>query len=60
MSTHNICFYREIRNILCGYSLLSVAMYNICLTALASPILIIKFEYVRLTTRRHVRNVVIE
>ena len=26
MSTHNICFCREIRKILCGYSLLSVAM----------------------------------
>ena len=26
MSTHNICFHREIRKILCGYSLLSVAM----------------------------------
>ena len=24
MSTHNICFRREIRKILCGYSLLSV------------------------------------
>ena len=27
MSTHNICFCWEIRNILCGYYLLSVAMY---------------------------------
>ena len=26
MSTHNICFLREIRKILCGYPLLSVAM----------------------------------
>ena len=26
MSTHNICFYREIRKILCGYPLLSVAI----------------------------------
>ena len=26
MSTHNICFHGEIRKILCGYSLLSVAM----------------------------------
>ena len=26
MSTHNICFYRETRKILCGYPLLSVAM----------------------------------
>ena len=26
MSTHNICFHREIRKILCGYPLLSVAM----------------------------------
>ena len=26
MNTHNICFHREIRKILCGYSLLSVAM----------------------------------
>ena len=26
MSTHNICYFREIRKILCGYSLLSVAM----------------------------------
>ena len=28
MSTHNICFCQEIRKILCGYPLLSVAMYN--------------------------------
>ena len=26
MSAHNICFCREIRKILCGYPLLSVAM----------------------------------
>ena len=26
MSTHNICISRKIRKILCGYSLLSVAM----------------------------------
>ena len=26
MSTHNICFSREIRKILCGYPFLSVAM----------------------------------
>ena len=26
MSTHNICFHQEIRKILCGYLLLSVAM----------------------------------
>ena len=26
MSTHNICFHREIRKILCEYPLLSVAM----------------------------------
>ena len=29
MSTHNICFSLEIRKILCGYPLLSVAMHNI-------------------------------
>ena len=29
MSTHNICFRGEIRKILCGYPLLSVAMYNV-------------------------------
>ena len=28
MSTHNICFRQEIRKILCGYPLLSVAMLN--------------------------------
>ena len=28
MSTHNICFHREIRKILCGDPLLSVAMYK--------------------------------
>ena len=27
MSTHNVCFCGEIRKILCGYSLLSVAMF---------------------------------
>ena len=26
MSTHNICFYRETRKILCGHHFLSVAM----------------------------------
>ena len=26
MSTHNICFSRELNKILCGYALLSVAM----------------------------------
>ena len=26
MSTHNVCFHGEIRKILCGYPLLSVAM----------------------------------
>ena len=31
MSTHNICFRREIRKIICGYPLLSVAMYHIVL-----------------------------
>ena len=29
MSTHNICFRREIRKILCGYPLLSVAMIRL-------------------------------
>ena len=29
MSTHNICFRREIRKVLCGYPLLSVAMTSI-------------------------------
>ena len=29
MSTHNICIRREIRKILCGYPLLSVAMCSI-------------------------------
>ena len=28
MSTHNICFLGEIRKILCGYPLLSVAMHH--------------------------------
>ena len=27
-STHNVCFRGEIRKILCGYPLLSVAMHN--------------------------------
>ena len=29
MITHNICFRREIRKILCGYPLLSVAMVEV-------------------------------
>ena len=29
MSTHNICFRGEIKKILCGYPLLSVAMYMV-------------------------------
>ena len=32
MSTHNICFHGEIRKILCGYSLLSVAMHLLAST----------------------------
>ena len=28
MRSHNICFHQEIRKILCGYPLLSVAMEN--------------------------------
>ena len=28
MSTHNICFRQEIRKIICGYPLLSVAMLS--------------------------------
>ena len=28
MSTHNVCFHGEIRKMLCGYPLLSVAMYS--------------------------------
>ena len=34
MSTHNICFRGEIRKILCGYPLLSVAM-NFAFTLLS-------------------------
>ena len=36
MSTHNICFRGEIRKILCGYPLLSVAMriYTVCQSVL--------------------------
>ena len=30
MNTHNIYFCREIRKILCGYPVVSVAMYSIC------------------------------
>ena len=29
MSTHNICFRGEVRKILCGYPLLSVAMLTV-------------------------------
>ena len=29
MSTHNVCFRAEIRKILCGYPLLSVAMFSL-------------------------------
>ena len=29
MSTHNICIRREIKKILCGYPLLSVAMVSV-------------------------------
>ena len=29
MSTHNICFLGEMRKILCGYPLLSVAMHDL-------------------------------
>ena len=36
MSTHNICFHGEIRKILCGYPLLSVArvrVFSVCATS---------------------------
>ena len=32
MSNHNICFRGEIRKILCGYPLLSVAMHDAILS----------------------------
>ena len=32
MSTHNICFRGEIRKILCGYPILSVALHDIIST----------------------------
>ena len=38
MSTHNICFRGEIRKILCGYPLLSVAMQLFSKTCLLIPI----------------------
>ena len=41
MSTHNICFRGEIRKILCGYPLLSVAMM-ILMKALCNEALPIK------------------
>ena len=40
MSTHNIYFCWEIRKILCGYPLLSVAMYSYTLTSYPIPTLI--------------------
>ena len=40
MSTHNICFRGEIRKILCGYPLLSVAMdLDQCANAQADSLL---------------------
>ena len=36
MSTHNICICQEIRKILCGYPLLSVAMSDIAFYAVYS------------------------
>ena len=39
MSTHNICFRREIRKIICGYPLLSVAMVKVCLSEFFKDIL---------------------
>ena len=41
MSTHNIYFCGEIRKILCGYPLLSVAM-NYCLNIYASIIVFLR------------------
>ena len=41
MSTHNICIRREIRKILCGYPLLSVAM----MTIVAELIVVLKAAY---------------
>ena len=37
MSTHNIRFHQEIRKVLCGYPLLSVAMLEMWLSDLAFP-----------------------
>ena len=39
MSTHNICFCREIRKILCGYPLLSVAMTQVNIEKFQCPVI---------------------
>ena len=37
MSTHNICFHGELRKILCGYPLLSVAMHFMQIVSSVHP-----------------------
>ena len=50
MSTHNICFRQEVRKIICGYPLLSVAMLPHIL--LDSPFLLIKVSLICLAFLR--------
>ena len=54
MSTHNICFRREIRKILCEYPLLSVAMtvtvFTLNIGLYTLTILILMFEQVHFTS----------
>ena len=46
MSTHNICFRRQIRKIFCGYPLLSVAMFSVWIPSFCYKGDVVYFEYV--------------
>ena len=45
MSTHNICFRGEIRKILCGYPLLSVAMVYLMAAEICGKVLQILHKF---------------
>ena len=62
MSTHNICFRREIRKIICGYPLLSVAMESgaklimseiLCMSSLSASLMKIGSKIKSLLSGQH-------
>ena len=50
MSTHNICFHGEIRKILCGYPLLSVANHSSSSNKMHQQVHVVKWTCSNLRT----------